>query len=198
MSQHMTDTSAATTARTSPRAILLDAVVQATEAGACELTITKLWAHASEVARLARDLAPLAGVEPMDAAGAGLLHDIGELVLLADRPDDYARLLADHPGHADQLAAEKAALGFDHALRGAEHVLDHRLPHVLADAVADHHDPFRESEPTTIVVAAADEIASGDPDRRHAQDLLGIDAPAAAVLLGTVRSAGTHVDPFRS
>jgi putative nucleotidyltransferase with HDIG domain len=195
VSQNMIQT---TVTRTSPRAILLDAVVAATEAAACEETITRLWAHASEVARLARDLAPLADVDPFEAASAGLLHDIGELVMLATRPIDFARVLAEHPGHADQLAVEKATFGYDHALRGAEHVLDHRVAHEIADAVADHHDPFRDSEPTTIVVAAADEIATGDPARRHAQDLLGLDAASAAVLLGSVRSAGTHVDPFRS
>ena len=198
MSQQLSEQHIRTEARTSPRAILLDAVVAATEAGACEDTITRLWAHASEVARLARDLAPMADVDPLEAAGAGLLHDIGEFVLLTTRPIDFSRVLSETSGHAEQLAMEKATFGFDHALRGAEHLLDHRIAHVIADAVADHHDPFRESDPTTIVVAAADEIADGDPTRRHAQDLLGIDRASAAVLLGSVRSAGTHVDPFRS
>ena len=198
MSQQITEQPTTISTRTSPRAILLDAVVAATEAGACEQTITRLWAHASEVARLARDLAPMVDVDPFEAAGAGLLHDIGEFAILIARPIDYARVLRDAAGHGDQLAMEKATFGFDHALRGAEHLLDHRVAHVIADAVADHHDPFRDSDPTTLVVAAADEIADGDPTRRHAQDLLGIDLASAAVLLGTVRSAGTHVDPFRS
>lgn len=173
--------------RATPRSVLLDAVVSATDADAPECAVTSIWAHASEVARLARDLAPVADVDPHDAGAAGLLHDIGELLLLARRPDDYGALLAAVHDHAGQLDAEKLAFGVDHALLGAEHLLDHRLAHVVADAVADHHDPFRESDPTTIVVAAADEIATGDPHRRHAMDLLGIAPEAAAVLLAAVR-----------
>lgn len=178
--------------RATPRTVLLDAVVTATEAGAPECLITSIWSHASEVARLARDLAPVADVDPREAAAAGLLHDVGELLLLADRPAHYPALLGAAADHAAQLAAEKAAFGSDHALLGAEHLLDHRIADVVADAVADHPDPFRDSDLTTIVVAAADEIAEGNPDRHHATDLLGIDAAAAAVMLAAVRGSGAH------
>ena len=177
--------------RATARSILLDAVVSATDAGAPEGVVTRLWSHASEVARLARDLAPAADVDPHDAGSAGLLHDVGELLLLARQPDGYGALLAGSDDHAGQLDAEKLAFGVDHALLGAQHLLDHRIAHVVADAVADHHDPFRESDPTTIVVAAADEMAAGDPHRRHAMDLLGIGPEAAAVLLAAVRADGT-------
>lgn len=176
--------------RATPRSILLDAVVAATAAGAPESVVTGRWSHASEVARLARDLAPMADVDPHDAAAAGLLHDIGELLLLARQPDGYGALLRASEDHAGQLGAEKLAFGVDHALLGAEHLLDLRIAHVVADAVADHHDPFRESDLTTLVVAAADEISAGDPGRHHAMDLLGIRPEAAAVLLAAVRTAG--------
>lgn len=176
------------TRRATPRTVLLDAVVNATAAGAPEQLLTDIWAHASEVARLARDLAPMAGVDPGAAADAGLLHDVGELLLLARQPDEYAAMLAGHLDHARQLAAEKEAFGADHALVAAEHLLELRVAHVIADAVADHHDPFRDSDPTTIVVAAADEISSGDPRRRHALDLLDIEPCVASLMLRAVRS----------
>lgn len=185
----------ATRGRATPRTILLDAVVAATAAGAPEDVLTEIWSHASEVARLARDLAPIAGVDPQDAAGAGLLHDLGELLLIAQRPDEYTAVLIGHPDHARQLAAEKAAFGVDHALVAAEHLLELRVPHVIADAVADHHDPFRDSDPTTIVVAAADEISSGEPGRRHALELLGISPCVASVMLKAVRFAAVPEEP---
>ena len=174
--------------RATPKTILLDAVVAATAAGAPDDLLTAMWAHASEVARLARDLAPVAEVDSNEAAGAGLLHDVGELLLFARRPDDYTGLLLATYDHAGQLAAEKAMFGVDHALLGAEHLLEHRVAHVIADAVADHHNPFRESDATTIVVAAADEISSGEPTRRHALEVLGIEPRAAAVMLAAARA----------
>ncbi len=135
--------------------------------------------HAVRVAIAARLLAPAAGVHPADAFAAGLLHDVGELLLLQDRPTDYAALRAACTSHADQLKAEKQAFGTDHALVGAEHLLDWRVPDVIADAVADHHDPFRDSAATTIVVAAADELISAELGRHHALDLLEVDVAAA-------------------
>ena len=175
-----------------PRSLLLDAVVAATDAGAPEALVTSLWTHASEVARLARDIAPAADVDPHHAGAAGLLHDIGELLLLARHGGDYAALVSAGIHHAAQLEAEKLAFGIDHALLAAEHLLDHRIAHVVADAVADHHDPFRESDQTTIVVAAADEIVSAETGRHHAMDLLGISADAAAVLVTAMRSSAAH------
>jgi putative nucleotidyltransferase with HDIG domain len=135
--------------------------------------------HAVRVAIAARLLAPAAGVEPDDAFAAGLLHDVGELLLLQDRPTEYAALQATFDTHADQLRAEKRAFGTDHALVGAEHLLDWRVPDVIADAVADHHDPFHSSAATTIVVAAADELISAEVGRHHALDLLEVDVAAA-------------------
>lgn len=141
--------------------------------------VTDAHVHAVRVAIAARMLAPAAGVHPDDAFAAGLLHDVGELLLLQDRPTQYAELRAACTTHADQLRAEKAAFGTDHALAGAEHLLDWRVPDVVADAVADHHDPFHGSAPTTIVVAAADELISAELGRHHALDLLEVDVAAA-------------------
>lgn len=141
--------------------------------------VTAAHDHGVRVAIAARLLAPAAGVQPADAFAAGLLHDVGELLLLQDRPSEYARLHATFATHDEQLRAEKQAYGTDHALVGAEHLLDWRVPDVIADAVADHHDPFPTSSPTTIVVAAADELISAEPGRHHALDLLELDVAAA-------------------
>lgn len=135
--------------------------------------------HALDVACLARRLAPLAGARPSDAFAAGLLHDLGELLLLQMQPTAYGELLDRGLGHADQLRAEKAAFGTDHALLAAEHLLDWRVPDVIADAVADHHDPVAWSDAVTLVVASADEIVHGDVRRDHATGLIGLDIPSA-------------------
>lgn len=141
--------------------------------------LTDAHGHAVRVAIAARLLAPAAGVHPADAFAAGLLHDVGELLLLQARPTEYAELQGAFATHADQLRAEKVAFGTDHALVGAEHLLDWRVPDLIADAVADHHDPFHGSAATTLVVAAADELISAEPGRHHALDLLELDVAGA-------------------
>jgi len=139
--------------------------------------------HAVRVATAARILAPVVGVRPSDAFAAGLLHDVGELLLLRLAPDQYAALRRRADSHLAQLRAEKEAFGTDHALAGAEHLLDRRVPDVIADAVADHHDPFHTSAGTTIVVAAADELVHAEVGRTHALDLLEVDVAVAQGLL---------------
>lgn len=169
-------------ARSTPRAVLMSALEAATLAGGDVDLIADMWSHATLVSRIARAVAPVADVDPTDAAAAGLLHDIGELLLLARRPVGYLMLASRRSSHSEQLAAEKEMFGIDHALLGAEHLLDRRLPDVIADAVADHHDPFRDSPLTTLVVACADEISEADPGRRHALGLLGVSPDAADIV----------------
>lgn len=130
--------------------------------------------HAVEVACLARGLAPLADADAGDAFAAGLLHDIGQLLLMGRDPSAYLELLAVPSSHGDLLAREQYVFDTDHALAGAEHLLGLRMPDPIADAVADHHDPFVSSSPTTIVVAAADELLGSDDRRRHAVAMLDV------------------------
>lgn len=136
--------------------------------------------HAVEVACLARELAPMAGADAGDAFAAGLLHDVGQLLLMHRDPSGYLELLAEGVSHAELLLREKEVFDTDHALAGAEYLLELRMADTIAEAVADHHDPFVSSSPTTIVVAAADELLGSDERRRHAVALLQIDTPGRA------------------
>jgi putative nucleotidyltransferase with HDIG domain len=169
--------------RTTPRAILLTAMESASVAGGADQLITRMWTHSVLVARIARDLAPVVDVDPTDAVAAGLLHDVGAVLLLGRHPSAYLVVSDVRRPPKEQLAVEESAFGVDHALLGAEHLLDRRMPDVIADAVADHHDPIATSAATTLVVAAADEIAHVDRARRRALDLLGIAPEAAALIL---------------
>lgn len=136
--------------------------------------------HAVEVACLARELAPMVGADPGDAFAAGLLHDVGQLLLMHRDPSGYLELLAGRASHADLLVREKEIFDTDHALAGAEYLLELRMADPVAEAVADHHDPFVSSSPTTIVVAAADELLGSDERRRHAVSLLEVDLDESA------------------
>lgn len=76
---------------------------------------------------------------------AGLLHDIGKLMLAIYMPEDFGRILElAHSEKTPLYRVENAFLGVDHALIGA-HLLDEwRLPPHILDAVCFHHNPWGE------------------------------------------------------
>lgn len=132
----------------------------------CRVVAEQIRSHSIEVACLARELAPLVAASPGDAFAAGLLHDIGELLLLARDPIAALELRSLGLSHGETLRREVAWFGTDHALLAAEHLLELRVDDVVAAAVADHHDPVGASDPVTVVVAAADALLAGDERRR--------------------------------
>ena len=104
-------------------------------------------AHALRCARLARALmegqgADTAGVE--DAYTAGMLHDIGKLMLAAGLPDYYQQAVAYAVAHQLPLcAAETEVFGATHAGVGAYLLGLWGLPAPIVEAVAFHHTPSR-------------------------------------------------------
>src|SRR5690606_13779453 len=76
-----------------------------------------------------------------DAFIAGLLQEIGQLVLVQDLGEPYVRFADRVAGSGgDLLAFEMQTLGFDHAILSAR-LLDHwGLPPAIVRAVAAPHD----------------------------------------------------------
>ena len=138
----------------------------------CRTRALQIRSHSVEVACLSRELAPLVDADPGACFSAGLLHDVGQLLLLRRDPDRYPVLLDEGLAHGDQLRREKSLYGTDHALLAAEYLLDRRVPDEIADAVADHHDPFVSSAGTTVAVSAADELLGTDAARRSSVRML--------------------------
>jgi putative nucleotidyltransferase with HDIG domain len=93
------------------------------------------------VAGLARTLAPITGISPDAAFTAGLLHDIG-MVLLVQSEDPFYLGLIDSPGFGDEpsIEEERALMGFDHAALGAAVVRAWNLPSPLPEVIGLHHD----------------------------------------------------------
>ncbi len=110
--------------------------------------------HATLVARIAARIAP-EGATHQDAVTAGLLHDIGHLVLIADdsrrwqqRHDEAERLNV--PLHQVELEHD----GITHATIGAYLLSLWGLPDGVVEAVAGHHDPGSVPAPALDAVAA--------------------------------------------
>lgn len=108
-------------------------------------TLRRYWRHTVVKAVACRLLAErLGGVASDEAFLAGLLQDIGQLVLIQDLGPPYIRFL-DHVDaqRGDVLALELETLGFDHAVLSAR-LLEHwRLPPAIAAAVAAPQDVDR-------------------------------------------------------
>jgi HD-like signal output (HDOD) protein len=73
---------------------------------------------------------------------AGILHDLGRLVIFGKAPDQAREAIA----MAEQmniplLQAERSVLGFDHALVGRALLQQWKLPNNLIDVVSYHHAP---------------------------------------------------------
>jgi putative nucleotidyltransferase with HDIG domain len=73
---------------------------------------------------------------------AGLLHDIGRLVLVTRFPKDYQQVLA----HCEQndcslLDAERAVMGIDHVVVGWLLAKEWNFSDAIQDAIRGHHQP---------------------------------------------------------
>jgi HD-like signal output (HDOD) protein/CheY-like chemotaxis protein len=101
-------------------------------------------ASAAVARRLAVHAAPGRGDE---AFAAGLLHDVGRLVLAMFGPVGGADTVARGPtgDTPDIMASERARFGLDHSAAGAHLLQRWGLPSSLVEVVASHHEPVSEA-----------------------------------------------------
>jgi len=129
------------------------------------------------VAQGADVLAQRAGMHQQAAFTAGLLHDIGRLVLVTGFPEHARRAALYQREHDCGTAeAERAVLGLDHALIGSALAQRWKFPAGVQQAIARHHTPAAHgagAAPDTLVdlLHLADVTAhaldlSGDPHER--------------------------------
>jgi putative nucleotidyltransferase with HDIG domain len=147
----------------------------------------QLWAHSVAVAYAAQHLAVRTrSCAGPDAFTAGLLHDVGKLVLARHFPDSYRPILLRTAMTPVPPDLERAAVGHDHAEVGAL-LFDHwRLPKVLVDAVVHHHDAHLVPGLPGLV-AAADTLLSCGPDDREGALVRAAEAGVEAALCEELR-----------
>jgi HD-like signal output (HDOD) protein/signal transduction histidine kinase len=137
------------------------------------LSIDRFWHHSSLSALLAHKIAVAVDfASPSEAYLAGLLHDIGKLLLWMAFPGRYAPLLLKgvrcHSGRLAFLEEEK--LHINHCQAGAWLCELWHLPALVADAVRYHHHPVEEVAqglPLTRIISLTDLLAHAgatDPD----------------------------------
>ncbi len=121
----------------------------------------RFWQHAIAAAVCARELAPQLAVQPDHAYCAGLLHDIGRLVLATQFQTEYtATLIYQASQNCPLLEAEQAVLGIDHAQVGQALTQHWKFPPAMTMAVAEHHHTLvQDVAPLSLVVMAANAMA---------------------------------------
>ena len=149
------------------------------------VSMENFWRHSLLCALIARVLARQARrCEPDALFTAGLLHDIGELVIFNRRPDAARQALLTVLDSGDELPvflAEREALGFDHAAVGGELARQWNLPPLLEECIACHHDiaaATRHPREAAIVHIANSLALMAETDTLDPADVTPIDALA--------------------
>jgi HD-like signal output (HDOD) protein len=114
------------------------------------LKIEALWSHSLQVAGLAKRISKLEGQEPKaieEAFTAGMLHDIGKLVLAVNLPNEYTEATHLAQSGLELPLAEHKVFGANHADVGGYLIGLWGLPVPVVEAVALHHSPSRATPP---------------------------------------------------
>jgi putative nucleotidyltransferase with HDIG domain len=109
---------------------------------------------------------------PEEAFVAGLIHDIGKVVLIECSPQRYEQVLLDIAAGAQAEDAERAQFGITHQRAGRKLAARWGLPHDLQSLIGDHHDidplrPPRALDPMQGILVYADAIAHFRCDVAH-------------------------------
>jgi HD-like signal output (HDOD) protein len=124
------------------------------------------WRHSVATAILAERTAKACLLDKDFAYTAGVMHDIGRVVLAVSMPREYARVIeqgADQP--RDVLPVERTCCGIDHCEAGGALVRDWGLPEAFFWVTACHHDsdagPKRADSIVSLSCVLADSLGFG-------------------------------------
>ena len=107
------------------------------------LNMKKYWQHSIACGIIARNLAIyLRELSTERFFVAGILHDLGQLVVCILLPETVKTLLVDcHSSNLPFPALERQHFGFDHAELGAALLSSWKIPQNIVEPVACHHTP---------------------------------------------------------
>ncbi len=173
----------------------------------CGVDIDRFWLHSLRTAIVARLVARAAGgCNPETLFVAGMLHDLGILVIYQQNPELWlavGRQVDELHQLRDQ--AEREVLGFDHAEVGALLIEAWGLPAELVELVACHHQYqiAREYPRSTQILSLANLLAADEGESAVADDVrlrtlyatLGLDA---RTLDAIVENGAAQCDEIRN
>lgn len=159
------------------------------------------WEHSVGVGVIARALAASLGQDEQQAFTAGLLHDLGRIVLDVYFPREFQGVVRYRQRHDTWIRdAEVAVLGFDHCMLGGMVAVRWGLPVDLVEAVCSHHTPEAANvhHDVTPMVHLGDVLARGLQIGDPGDDTIPMLSQAAMKRLGlnwkTLRRVLKNVD----
>jgi putative nucleotidyltransferase with HDIG domain len=100
---------------------------------------------------------------------AGLVHDVGKIVMASAFPDHFHAVYQDRGSKIELVDKEKAVLGIDHAELGALYLQRHNLPAILVETARYHHHPDKAGPNANL--AASVQIADLLMNHANSSDL---------------------------
>ena len=111
------------------------------------ISLDQLWEHSITVAKMARDITLFQTNDVQmanEAFTAGLLHDVGRIVIASNLPKEYAEAVKAAKEQTRPLYVQEVAqFGVHHAQVGAYLMGLWGMPAAIVEATALHHNPSR-------------------------------------------------------
>lgn len=117
------------------------------------------WRRALTMAAAASKLAPRREMPRDEAYAAGLIADVGVLVILQVETSRYTNTYRKHVHGPRLLEAEADEFGFSHPEVGARLLSRWKLPDSMIEAAGQHHEPPARGNPALLLVQAGDRLA---------------------------------------
>jgi len=141
------------------------------------LSIERIWSHSVTVGSFARKIAQEERCEQHvvdDSLVAGMLHDVGRLLIAANLPEQYGETLSRAKAKSCPLwQAEREILGSTHGEIGAYLLGLWGLPDSIIEALAFHHYPergYRKTFSTLTAVHIADALEYETSEHKVTED----------------------------
>lgn len=139
--------------------------------------IRRLYAHSLAVSSLAAETARTISPEETTAEDArlgGLLHDIGKMVLINGRRDEYEKIWRQHGSTETPLyMLEREVFGVSHAEIGGALMILWGFPEHIVESISLHHKPEKACVAfydTVMSVHMADGMVRQETEPRRAQE----------------------------
>jgi putative nucleotidyltransferase with HDIG domain len=134
--------------------------------------LEELWGHAVMVAIGSKALtAKLCAGDPDEAFTAGLLHDVGRVVIAGRFGDAYWKTLAEAPATQSADTVEQATFGVDHTEVGGWLLEAWGLPPAIVEAARLHHAALERSGRGALVAVANQLAARTDMKTGELRDM---------------------------
>jgi putative nucleotidyltransferase with HDIG domain len=152
-----------------------------------------LWRHQLLCAAIARRLHAAKGADGEVAYMAGLLHDVGRLVMVMHFPQFSDELLGgERDDDVNVVTWERHQFGFDHALVGAALLKAWEMPPAMMLSTAQHHNRVEPTDALAATIWTANtlgheliDLAEDAVDEQKMEDL-GLTVDVRRALLAEV------------